>query len=603
LLLSLCLPAAAGTYTAATCNQSDVNAVINGPTHTAVDGDVINVPSGSCTWSSAGVTVPGSIGITIIGSGSPQGGGTTFGSACSSTNITITGVTAFVASPTYGNSTMRLSCMTWTYGSGSSIGFSMLGTCTSSGCPSLRLDNITFSNWAGHSSAGISYGINAVGNMFGSIDHNTINGVTGNYLQLVEFSHANYLAVGSYGDNPWSLSESYGTANFLFIENNVFNTAGCCENEGTAGGLTNQGGGRVVVRFNQFTAMDNLNFAMGWHGTESSGRPRSTRTFEFYGNTWTVTSGTPQVAGARGGTGVAWGNTLTASGGAMCCFFTLSTYRAGGNTGGWGACDGSTVYDGNDGTTYYSGTIGSYNAGTYTITASGSPGWTTNQWSPAGAPYSVHDVTQNNGWEISANGSGTLTLNSALAGGPGSWTPAPGDSIQILRATWCLDQAAGRGAGILYSGSTATPASSANEVLSPSYFWSNPSPSPAFGFIDSDTLRVINGRDYYTENVNQTAQTSATSPFDGTTTIGFGHGTLARRPTTCTTGVGYFATDQGSWNISGNTFGNGVMYLCTSTNTWTSSYTPYTYPHPLDSGGAAGGQSLSGVTLSGVSKH
>jgi hypothetical protein len=53
---------AQGSYTAATCNQTDVNAVINGPTHTAVAGDTINIPStGSpCTWtSSSGTTGSG----------------------------------------------------------------------------------------------------------------------------------------------------------------------------------------------------------------------------------------------------------------------------------------------------------------------------------------------------------------------------------------------------------------------------------------------------------------------------------------------------------------------------------------------------------------
>jgi len=38
--LALTLPARPqGTYTAASCNQSDVNAVIKRPTHTAVNGD------------------------------------------------------------------------------------------------------------------------------------------------------------------------------------------------------------------------------------------------------------------------------------------------------------------------------------------------------------------------------------------------------------------------------------------------------------------------------------------------------------------------------------------------------------------------------------
>ena len=67
--------------------------------------------------------------------------------------------------------------------------------------------------------------------------------------------------------------------------------------------------------------------------------------------------------------------------------------------------------------------------------------------------------------------------------------------------------------------------------------------------------------------------------FTGAT--GVGSGTLANRPTTCTTGVGYWATDQGSWNKLG---ASGLFYKCASTNTWTLVYTPLTYPHPLRGG-------------------
>ena len=45
-------------------------------------------------------------------------------------------------------------------------------------------------------------------------------------------------------------------------------------------------------------------------------------------------------------------------------------------------------------------------------------------------------------------------------------------------------------------------------------------------------------------------------------------GLLADRPATCTTGVGYWATDT------------ETLYTATSTNTWGTYYTPYTYPHP-----------------------
>lgn len=68
LLLVPCSLWAQGTYTAASCNQSHVNAVINGPTHTVGRGDTINIPAGTCTWMS-GVNVTAGINIQDDGSG------------------------------------------------------------------------------------------------------------------------------------------------------------------------------------------------------------------------------------------------------------------------------------------------------------------------------------------------------------------------------------------------------------------------------------------------------------------------------------------------------------------------------------------------------
>ena len=591
--------------------QGCINKTSNGDTITISSGSV--TPNGGVSWKGKG--------ITIIGAGTPNStSGTTGPSSSCASNITLTiagTFNVFTIRASYGNATNRVSCMVLSYSSGGAQGFNVLGTCTASGCPNLRIDNITFSNWAGHANNGISYGINAIGDMFGVIDHNTVtgNGVSGGYLQFAEIDHASYQGIGEYGDNSWAQPEAYGSSNFLFFEDNTFNYSGCCETEGNPGGFSSQGGARVVVRHNTFNISDQYNTTLMWHGTESNGRPRGGRAFEYYENTVNypstcVPSGNcaPTVS-VRSGTGLVWGNTINSAtsniGG-----FLFNTLRVFGDPGGWGACDGTSAPDNNDPHgAYWSGTIGSVSSTSqiHTITVSGtSPGWSTNYWTAGSGPnpqpggaYSVHDITQTAsigvavGSEITASGANTLTTN---IGGPGAYVPASGDSIQITRAFSCLDQGGGRSASTAYNASTLystypNPASfsksapPSGEISSPAYVVMNSYTNQVISGSQAgaDTGRVIRNRDFYVENTNQGAQTSPTSPFDGTTTIGMGHGTLANRPTTCTTGVGYWATDQGSWNTSGSG-GQGELYVCTATNTWSPYYTPNTYPHPLVSG-------------------
>src|SRR5262249_21244529 len=104
---------AQGTYTAADCNRNSVNAVINGPTHVAVNGDVINIPAGTCTWTTS-VTIPAGIGISILGTGTSNSTASTFGPSASCTQTTIVNNVAnhaFVANPGPTASLTRFSCL------------------------------------------------------------------------------------------------------------------------------------------------------------------------------------------------------------------------------------------------------------------------------------------------------------------------------------------------------------------------------------------------------------------------------------------------------------------------------------------------------------
>ncbi|MGB8772127.1 MAG: hypothetical protein WCC92_21135 [Candidatus Korobacteraceae bacterium] len=587
---------AQGVYNAASCNESDVNAVINGPTHIAVNGDTIIIPTGTCTWTS---NLSISVGITLTGSGTPNTGPSSFGSGTLNTvivdNAGSSGPLVKVSGITHGE-TFTLSLLDIEPNSSGTALWSpvsIAGTCTASGCANIRVDNIGFglaTQWNENGNSSNADWMIRTDNLFGVIDHCTLP--NNSSVELFNANHSAYLGVGGYGDNSWARPDSFGTGNALYAENNVVYSTQAMNDCDTspAGGAV--GGCRIADRYNHFTFEPGAFALTIVHGLDTDGRPRSGRQQEVYGNSITCPSGglsCPSIVGVRGGTSITFGNSATVPGGtSIGSFDSITIYRNVFNAAPFSYCGGLNSldpFDTNDNTVYYSGTMAA--SGGLTMT-DGTKSWTPNQFAPPGAPYSVYDTTQGFVSEVVSNTSTTITVQGPIS--ESGWSGFNnGDSYQIMRATVCADQA-GRGQGNYISGATPSPSGALSQTLDPIYEWNDsasPDKPPA-NVSPNLTARVIAYRDWYSDNSLGTphAQTSPTSPFScNGSTGGVGWGTLALRPSSCTgacaantPGCGYFATDQGP---------QGTLYVW-SAGAWIVYYAPYTYPHPLTQGGPPG---------------
>ncbi len=124
--------------------------------------------------------------------------------------------------------------------------------------------------------------------------------------------------------------------------------------------------------------------------------------------------------------------------------------------------------------------------------------------------------------------------------------------------------------------------------LEPIYEWLNKYQVGGFQhgiYNNGDANNFVANRDYYQYTLSWNGSSFTGTAFNGT--VGTGSGLLAARPSTCTAGPGgtYGSSPTGSygvayWATDANS-GNGELYICTATNTWTAVYTPYTYPHLL----------------------
>lgn len=552
-----------------TPDSSSLQSCITG----ASSGDTINVSSGSATWTSVvSATLPVNIigATSCTGSGDPNG--STSGAITCTDNTTIT-LNSSSGLNTSGCST-RISGLTFVAGYSNSNGLIQMTGTYGSQCA--RFDHNHFS-----SSFNVPLTIYST---YALVDHNliqdTVTSGTGPELMLFLGS----LSTNGYQD--WENATPLGTNQQIIVEQNQFTSAGPFP----YGPYDAHAGGYYTFRFNTVTG-----FGIGdTHGTDSGGF-RSVVLNEQYQNKLSSPPSAAQgvFAGQRGGTMMFWGNT---AGGSPWNGVQLSYYRVTGqsNSALWGTAGAGLNW------TPVSATITSSNATVATLNAAD---WQASHSYGANAfigPTSSNAGSfnfQNQGGTCTSGGTrpgtfsqtfpgGTTTDNTCTwtnVGGSTAASPAPGTAAGFLSTapdtpcssgvtcTYYLDSLGGSAGTYPFRDQ---PGRGHNQVLMPDYEWLNTGaslPTPLFQ-PDSGLSGTVNAnRDYYDYN----------GSFTGTS--GVGSGTLASRPGTCTAGVAYWATDQGSWNQSGNGSGNGVLYQCTATNTWGIYYTPYTYPYPLTS--------------------
>jgi hypothetical protein len=179
-----------------------------------------------------------------------------------------------------------------------------------------------------------------------------------------------------------------------------------------------------------------------------------------------------------------------------------------------------------------------------------------------------HDLALNEDRDNSSEFGETATPNGwGYCGTAQTGTASGFDGNTTASGYPCLDQI-GRGQGDSLSGNWPDVQDDASpgvhtgvwphQVLQPVYIWMETfSGTSSLVTANSPENNIVANRDYY----------APASPFNGTS--GTGYGLHSAIPSTCTPLVSYWATDT------------NTLYQCTSTNTWSVYYTPYTYPHPL----------------------
>ena len=546
----------ARTISAKSAQYADVNAAVG----TAADGDTVEVPAGTVSWTSTLVLTKD---ITLRGQTTVEGRDPRTFAVKEGTVIVDNvprerqgrgGAQAKTTPLIYGRFSPeqrpRITGLTFKSGTVTGRGFTsalyLEGT-----CPRLRIDHCSFDRLS-------RYNLVLRGNLFGVMDHCWAVNDSGN--ERFWITHETYGGL-NFGDGSWTDGPRFGSDQAFYVEDCAFIAL-----KGKHGSVDGAGGMRRVVRHCYFRGG-----AAVLHGTESGGRQRGSRMVETYENTFDLRGSGRTGFLHRAGTGLYWGNTFLTDrdftrGCQLQAKRQLNPFRV------WGGANGKNPLDSNDtegNGTYVAGHAPhlfwsgkSSKAGTDSVTQFGA-GWKVNQWKD----FEVTNVRTDQNSLILSNTSDTLSLAQAWSG-VGASGYAPNDPFVIYRlARASLDQP-GMGKGDLVMGNPPTNKRWLNQQSEPLYSWLNTRNGSDYGNfftlpVDAPFPTIQENRDFF----------NSVAKFDGSK--GVGVGTRAERPAECAKGVAFWAIDEKR------------LYVATAKNSWTKYYEPFGYPHPLV--GAGGG--------------
>jgi len=333
------------TYTAASCSQSAVAAAIAAEQAHPVDGDIIAIPAGSCTWtgtSPISVTFNNSVTIQGAGAVSATAGGSSTTGSDQTILINVTSGSMFSINTVAGKSFRFTGIALMQNSSSPYTPNGMLGL--SGNSSAVRVDHNHFNLVI----SGTSISVNVGGSVTGVADHDYFDDglILSNDLGFHNGVGWNGSSSTDNADHSWSDTEHWGSSKFFFVEDCRFSNGGLSDSHD---------GARYVFRHNTVTGSDSVQ--MYNHGVTGPARGRATRAAEIYQNNFinTGNNSNPPYS-LNSGTLLFWGNSVTGGyqNAVKISYDFRTTAGGGGNynyNGNWGFCGvaagGPSNWDGN----------------------------------------------------------------------------------------------------------------------------------------------------------------------------------------------------------------------------------------------------------------